>query len=136
MAYINRLLTGEWVDPITRLPNEEFAKEIITELENSKELFYLMRVDLDFPASNDDVSKFVLSRVSSVIKHSVRIPKDFVCKFGDKSFGVVIHGITDVELNKIAQRITDSLQYLLLTYGDEKIKIDCNIDIKTVGGAR
>ena len=136
MAYINRLLTGEWVDPVTRLPNEEFAKEIIAELQNSKEVFYLMRIDLDFPASNDDVSKFVLSRVSSVIKHSVRIPKDFVCKVGDKSFGVVLHGISDVELNKIAQRITDSLQYLLLTYGNEKIQIDCNIDIKTVGGAR
>ncbi|HQQ18293.1 MAG TPA: diguanylate cyclase, partial [Fervidobacterium sp.] len=101
MAYINRLLTGEWVDPVTRLPNEEFAKEIIAELQNSKEVFYLMRIDLDFPASNDDVSKFVLSRVSSVIKHSVRIPKDFVCKVGDKSFGVVLHGITDAELNKI-----------------------------------
>jgi len=135
MAYINRLLTGEWVDPITRLPNEEFAKEIVAELQNSKEVFYLMRIDLDFLASNDDVSKFVLSRVSSVVKHSVRIPKDFVCKIGDKSFGVVLHGISDVELNKIAQRITDSLQYLLLTYGNEKIQIDCNIDIKTIGGA-
>ncbi|HUM43456.1 MAG TPA: diguanylate cyclase [Fervidobacterium sp.] len=135
MPYINRLLTGEWVDPVTRLPNEEFAKEIISELANSQEKFYLMRISLDFSASNDDVSKFVLSRVSSVIKHSVRIPKDFVCKIGDKSFCIVLHGVSKNELGRIAQRIKDSLHYLLLTYGDEKIQIDCNIDIETIGGA-
>lgn len=136
MQYIYRLLTGEWVDPITRLPNEEFSKNVLREIEKSGDIFYLLHVKLTFDSSDENVRNFVLSRVSSVIKHSVRIPKDFVCKVEGNDFCVIAHGITDIEARKIAARIKESLQYLLLTYGSEKIQIGCEIDIQTIGGAR
>ncbi|WP_448376557.1 GGDEF domain-containing protein [Fervidobacterium sp.] len=135
MPKIAKLITGEWVDPITRLPNLEFAQHVMEELKNSGEVFHVLHVRLKFKAQSDDARNFVLSRVSSVIKHSVRIPKDFVCKINDNDFCIVIHGISENELNKISNRIKDSLQYLLLTYGSEKIQVDCEIDITTVGGA-
>ncbi|MGB9615293.1 MAG: diguanylate cyclase domain-containing protein [Fervidobacterium sp.] len=135
MSGFLNLLTGEWVDPITRLPNQEFAQKVLEELKNSVELFYLLDVKLNFPSSDENVRNFVLSRVSSVIKHSVRLPKDLVCKLGDNEFCIVVHGISDTDVHKIASRIKDSLHYLLLTYGNEKIQIDCEIDIKSVGGA-
>ncbi|QAV33950.1 GGDEF domain-containing protein, diguanylate cyclase (c-di-GMP synthetase) or its enzymatically inactive variants [Fervidobacterium changbaicum] len=136
MDGFHKLLTGEWVDSITRLPNHEFAKRIVDQLKQSEDLFYLLHVKLKFQASSDDLRNFVLSRVSSVIKHSVRIPKDFVCKMEGNDFCIVLHGIDDNEAKKIASRIKDSLHYLLLTYGSEKIQIDCDIEISTVGGAK
>jgi len=132
---IAKLITGEWVDPITRLPNLEFAQHVMEELKNSGDVFHVLHVKLKFNAQSDDIRNFVLSRVSSVIKHSVRIPKDFVCKINDNDFCIVIHGISENELNKISNRIKDSLHYLLLTYGSERIQVDCEIDITTVGGA-
>ncbi|MEJ5257430.1 MAG: GGDEF domain-containing protein [Fervidobacterium sp.] len=136
MPSLHKLLTGEWVDPITRLPNKEFAQMVLQELKENNELFYVMHLKLDFQVSNNDIWNFVMSRVSSVIKHSVRIPKDFVCKLDNNDFCIVLHGIQDAEVKKIADRIRDSLHYLLLTYGPEKIKIDCQIEITTVGGAQ
>jgi len=32
MKGIHKLLTGEWVDPITRLPNQEFVKTYLKNL--------------------------------------------------------------------------------------------------------
>lgn len=136
MPHIHKLLTGEWVDPVTRLPNKEFAQIVLNELKESNEFFYVMHIKLDFQASDKDIRNFVMSRVSSVIKHSVRIPKDFVCKLDNNDFCIVLHGVQNAEVKKIADRIRDSLHYLLLTYGHEKIKIDCQIEITTVGGAQ
>ncbi|MFN3691402.1 MAG: diguanylate cyclase domain-containing protein [Fervidobacterium sp.] len=134
MQYVYRLLTGEWVDTVTRLPNEEFSKHLINELKKSGDFFYILHIKLNFDTTNENVRNFALSRVSSVIKHSVRIPKDFVCKIGGNDFCVVAHGITEVEAEKIANRIKESLHYLLLTYGSEKIQIGCEIDIQSLGG--
>lgn len=136
MPYVYHLLTGDWIDEITRLPNKKFAEKVFEELKNSPETFFVLNVKLDFQASDQNTMNFVLSRVSSVIKHSVRIPKDFVFKLDDNNFLIVIHGISEGEAHKIANRIKDSLHYLLLTYGSEKIQIDCEIDISTIGGAR
>ncbi len=134
MSGFLNLLNGKWIDPITRLPNKEFFQQAFEELKNSVEQFYVLNVKLNFVSSNESVRNFVLSRVSSIIKHSVRIPKDFVCRLDDDEFCIVIHGISDSEVYKIANRVRESLNYLLLTYGNERIKIDCEIDIKTIGG--
>jgi len=135
MPYFDKIVTGEWVDPITRLPNQEFAQHVMNELKNSAEVFHILHIKLKFNSESEDVRSFVLSRVSSVIKHSVRIPKDFVCKVGSNDFCIVVHGVAENELKRISNRIKDSLHYLLLTYGSERIQIDCEIDITTIGGA-
>ncbi|ABS60207.1 MULTISPECIES: diguanylate cyclase domain-containing protein [Fervidobacterium] len=134
MPEIYNLLNGKWIDTITRLPNKEFAEKVFEEIKNSSDTFYVLKLIIDFPASNENVTAFVLSRISSVIKHSVRIPKDFVCKLDGNDFCIVVHGITESEVQKIAIRIKDSLHYLLLTYGNEKIQINCQIEIETIGG--
>lgn len=136
MKGIHKLLTGKWVDPITRLPNQEFVKNVFEELRQSNEQFYVLHITLKFQASNEDLRNFVLSRVSSVIKHSVRIPKDFVCKLEGNDFCIVLHGVGENEVMKISNRIKDSLHYLLLTYGSERIQIDCDIEISAIGGVK
>ncbi|WP_448377917.1 diguanylate cyclase domain-containing protein [Fervidobacterium sp.] len=136
MKVFHKLLTGEWVDPITRLPNQEFVKRVVEELGRSSEQFYVLHIKLKFQVSSEDLRNFVLSRVSSVIKHSVRLPKDFVCKLEGNDFCIILHGVEENEVNKIANRIKDSLHYLLLTYGPERIQIDCDIEISTIGGVK
>lgn len=135
MPYVYHLLTGDWIDEVTRLPNKKFAEKVFEELKNSTETFFVLNLKLDFPASDENTINFVLSRVSSVIKHSVRIPKDFVFRVAEKDFAIIIHGISEIEAQKITSRIKDSLQYLLLTFGSEKVKINCEINISTIGGA-
>ncbi|MEN3042741.1 MAG: diguanylate cyclase [Fervidobacterium sp.] len=136
MQYIHYLITGEWIDEVTRLPNKKFAERVIEELKKSAEEFFALNIRLDFLASDQSTLNFVLSRVSSVIKHSVRIPKDFVFKLDDKNFLIIIHGISEGEAQKISQRIKDSLHYLLLTYGPQKIQVNCEIEISKIGGVR
>ncbi|MFN3329035.1 MAG: diguanylate cyclase, partial [Fervidobacterium pennivorans] len=60
MQYVYRLLTGEWVDTVTRLPNEEFLKHLIHELKASGEVFYLLYIKLNFDSSNENIRNFVL----------------------------------------------------------------------------
>lgn len=136
MHYLQKILTGEWVDPITRLPNSSFAEAVISELKNSEETYHILKVRVNFSSDNTDVKTFVVSRIAAVIKHSVRIPKDFVCRSGEQEFVIMLHGVSDNDVEKIGQRIKDSLQYLLLTYGNEKIKIECDIEVEKLGGAR
>ncbi len=136
MHYLQKILTGEWVDPITRLPNSSFAEAVISELKNSEESYHVLKIRVNFSSTNPEVKTFAISRIAAVIKHSVRIPKDFVCRSGEQEFTIMLHGVSDNDVEKIGQRIKDSLQYLLLTYGNEKIKIDCEIDVEKLGGAR
>lgn len=136
MHYLQKLLTGEWVDPITRLPNAAFTEAVVQELKKGEETYHLLRVRVNFSNDNPDVKTFVISRIAAVIKHSVRIPKDFVCRSGEMEFAIILHGVSDADVEKIGQRIKDSLQYLLLTYGNEKIRIECEIDVEKLGGAR
>ncbi len=134
MKVIFNLLNGNWIDPVTRLPNKEFAGEVLKSLKESNEDFILMNIKVAVEDLSQEELDFTMSRVASVLKHSVRIPKDIVCRIDEGNFCIVIHGIDDGTAQKVADRIKDSLDYLLLSYAGKKIKLDCTINIEKIGG--
>ncbi len=134
MKAILNLLNGDWIDPITRLPNKQFAEEVLKNLKESGQECIVIHVKVDVENLSKEELDFTMSRVASVIKHSVRIPKDFVCRIDDGNFCIVIHGVDDDTAHKVAERIKDSLEYLLLSYAGKKIKLNCTISIEKIGG--
>ncbi|ANQ54434.1 diguanylate cyclase [Thermosipho affectus] len=135
MEYLLNLFNGNWVDETTRLPNKDFFNHIYPLIKESKTLFYLIYLDLEFESTDINEINFVIARIASIIKHSVRIPKDFVCRSSEKSFVLILHGINEIVAKQIANRIKDSLDYLLLNYGNKNIKVETKIKIEAVGGA-
>ncbi|ACJ76328.1 diguanylate cyclase [Thermosipho africanus H17ap60334] len=135
MDYLLKLLNGNFVDKVTRLPNESFFNTVYSMLSNSNSTFFVITLDLDFDSLAEDEINFVIARAASVIKHSVRIPKDFVFRSGQKRFSIILHGINEITAKQIANRIKESLDYLFLNYKDKNIKIDTKIKIEKLGGA-
>ncbi|QTA38003.1 diguanylate cyclase [Thermosipho ferrireducens] len=135
MEYLLKLLNGSWIDDVTRLPNGEFAKEILNVIKDSREEFFIIKIVLNFPAEKVNESNFVIARAASVIKHSVRLPKDFVCRVSENEFWILLHGVNKNVAEQIATRIKESLDYLLVSFGNKQIKINTDIKIEKLGGA-
>ncbi|ABR31414.1 diguanylate cyclase [Thermosipho melanesiensis] len=135
MEYLLNLFNGNWVDEITRLPNKDFFENIYPLLKKSNTTFYLIYLDLKFESEEQSEINFVIARIASIIKHSVRIPKDFICRSSEKGFVIILHGVNEIIAKQISSRIKESLDYLLLNYGNKNIKIETDIKIEALGGA-
>ena len=135
MEYLMKLLNGNWIDDTTRLPNKGFFNSIYPLLKNSDSKFYIITINVNFDAKNKEEEEFIIARIASIIKHSVRLPKDFVCRTDVKEFSIILHGINEIVAKQIASRIKESLNYLVLNYGNDNIKIESNIKIDVLGGA-
>ncbi len=113
-----RLINGEMVDKVTRLPNKSFVEKIKERYPDMK----VIKIHTEI-GKTDGLKDIIISKVSSVIKHSIRLPKDMVARTGEKEFVVILGQVDDGTLKIVADRIKENLGYFNVNVGGKTIKI-------------
>lgn len=117
---VGKMISGEYIDPVTRLPNEKFLEEF---MKNSSDGFRTLEISVTLENLDKTYKNIAISKVASVIKHSVRIPMDMVIRTGEYDF-VVIMGNSDESSAKIvADRLKTNLSYLSMGLGGKTVKV-------------
>ncbi len=116
---IEKLVSGEIVDPVTRLPRKEFLEELKKLLKDSG--VWLLEVDVTIDGVPEIYKDIAISKIASIIKHSVRIPKDMVVRIGDYEFAVLVSGVDKELIKNIAKRIKDNVDYMSLSIGGKSV---------------
>ena len=113
-------------DPHTGLYNHRYFKEIIeSEFYRAKrynQLLSLIFIDIDYFRSVNDAYGYkfgdlVLKQFALRLKKSVRM-HDYVVRFGDEEFVIVLPGSSKSGALELGQRIANSIK--MFTFGDEK----------------
>ncbi len=128
---IGELVKGRYIDPVTRLPNREFYKKFL-DIINDGESIKLIELHVELKDIDPSVKDIAISRIASIVKHSVRVPKDIVIRVGDKDFIVILGDIDDKLAEMIAKRLKDNLLYFNLNIGGNIIKIVPTVEVKDV----
>ena len=116
---VGKMIKGELIDPVTRLPNEKFLEELS---KNSSDGFQILEISVTLENLDKTYKNIAISKVASVIKHSVRIPMDMVIRTGEYDF-VVVMGNADESSSKIvADRLRTNLSYLSMGFGGKTVK--------------
>ncbi len=116
---VEKLISGEMIDPITRLPNREFLKKVMESIEGDN--LWLVEVDVSLNGVDPNYKDIAVSKIASTIKHSVRIPKDLVVRVGDYEFAVLVGGVDENLVKNISKRIKDNVDYMSLIIGGKSI---------------
>ncbi len=117
---IARMLRGDLVDPVTRLPNKKFLEEL---LKSSKGKFDVIEITVTLENLDESYRNIAISKVASVIKHSVRIPMDMVIRTGEYEF-VVLMGSSNEGISKmVANRLKSNLSYLSMGLGGKTVRV-------------
>jgi len=128
---VGELVKGKYVDPVTRLPDKEFYKRFLSNI-NDGEPLKIIEVHVELKDVDPTMKDIAISRIASVIKHSVRIPKDIAIRVGDKDFTVVLGDIDDNLAGIIAKRLKDNLLYFNLNIGGKMAKIIPTVEVKDI----
>ncbi len=128
--FVHALMKGEMVDEITRLPNEKLYEK----LESSGEHLWVIKIHVEMKGLDDSYKDIAISRVASVIKHSVRLPKDLVIRVGERDFAIVMADVDDNIAKLVADRVKTNLRYLSLRIGDKTIDIIPEVNLEEIKG--
>ncbi len=121
------MIKGDLVDPVTRLPNSKFLEE----LEKSvKDDLKMIEVSVTLENLDSAFKDIAISRVASVIKHSVRIPMDMVVRVGDYDFMVILGNADESTAKIVAERLRTNLSYLNMGFGGKTVKVKPTVRIK------
>ncbi len=121
------MIKGDLVDPVTRLPNSKFLEE----LERSvKDDLKMIEVSVTLENLDSAFKDIAVSRVASVIKHSVRIPMDMVVRVGDYDFMVILGNADESTAKIVAERLRTNLSYLNMGFGGKTVKVKPTVRIK------
>ena len=121
------MIKGDLVDPVTRLPNSKFLEE----LEKSvKDDLKMIEVSVTLENLDSAFKDIAVSRVASVIKHSVRIPMDMVVRVGDYDFMVILGNADESTAKIVAERLRTNLSYLNMGFGGKTVKVKPTVRIK------
>ena len=124
-------------DTLTGLYNRQYLKELITRLENDRELpaeVALVMLDLDnFKTINDNyghlVGDMILTRTGSKIKKHIR-RSDIACRYGGDEFLIVLPGADRTVASRIAEEIReDILNEKNYSEAGEEIRITVSVGI-------
>jgi diguanylate cyclase (GGDEF)-like protein len=124
-------------DTLTGLYNRQYLKELITRLENDRELpaeVALVMLDLDnFKTINDNyghlVGDMILTRTGSKIKKHIR-RSDIACRYGGDEFLIVLPGADRMVASRIADEIReDILNEKNYSETGEEIRITVSVGI-------
>lgn len=128
--FVHALMKGEMVDEITRLPNEKLYEK----LEKSGEHLWVIKIHVEMKGLDDSYKDIAISRVASVIKHSVRLPKDLVIRVGERDFAIVMADVDDNIAKLVADRVKTNLRYLSLRIGDKTIDVVPEVNLEEIKG--
>ena len=118
-------------DTLTGLANRRALELRLSRLQQGREGFGLMHLDLDrFKSVNDTLGHaagdYVLQQVARVLSEETR-SGDTVARIGGDEFVLLFPGLQDrVQLDRIATRIIDRLS-APIPYGEEICRISCSI---------
>ena len=116
---VRRMINGEIVDKITRLPRIEYLeklKEFVNDL-------LILDVSVTLENLDETFKDIAVSKVASVIKHSVRIPMDMVVRTGEYDFAVILGDGDENVAKLVADRIKSNLSYLNMRFGGKIVKV-------------
>ncbi|MCD6449419.1 MAG: GGDEF domain-containing protein [Thermotogaceae bacterium] len=126
---MRELVKGKYIDPVTRLPDKEFYEKFLNDIKDEESL-KIIEVHIEFKNIDFETKDIVISRIASMIKHSVRVPKDIVIRTGDTDFIVIIGNIDDKLASMVANRIKDNLLYFNLNVSGKVIEITPTVKVK------
>jgi diguanylate cyclase (GGDEF)-like protein/PAS domain S-box-containing protein len=122
-------------DQLTQLPNrryiDTFLDNQIRDFQTLGIPFGVLMLDLDFfKKVNDtyghDVGDLVLKMVAGTIQSAIR-KNDFVGRWGGEEFVAILRGVTQQELQMIAEKICKIVEQAGLTYNDDCLRVTISI---------
>ncbi len=116
---VEKLISGEMIDPVTRLPNREFIRRLEEFLERDD--IWIVEVSVSLDGVDPNYRDIAVSKIASTIKHSVRIPKDLVARVGNYEFAVILGGIEEGMVKTVAKRVKDNVDYMSLSIGGKSV---------------
>jgi len=128
---MRELVKGKYIDPVTRLPDKEFYEKFLNDIKDEESL-KIIEVHIEFKNIDFETKDIVISRIASMIKHSVRVPKDIVIRTGDTDFIVIIGNIDDKLASMVANRIKNNLLYFNLNVSGKVIEITPTVKVKNI----
>ncbi len=123
---VNKMIRGELIDPVTRLPNEKFLEEFV---KNSSDGLRTLEVSVTLENLDKTYKNIAISKIASVIKHSVRIPMDMVVRTGEYDFVVIMGNADDSAMKIVADRLRTNLSYLSMGFGGKTVKVKPTVRI-------
>ncbi len=117
---IDKMIRGELIDPITRLPNEKFLEELS---KDSSDGYQILEVSVTLENLDKTYKNIAISKVASVIKHSVRIPMDMVVRTGEYDFAVIMGNSDESSAKIVADRLRTNLSYLSMGLGGKTVRV-------------
>jgi len=122
-------------DQLTQLPNRRYIDTFLdNQMRDFQTLgipFGLLMLDLDFfKKVNDtyghDVGDLVLRMVAGTVQSAIR-KNDFVGRWGGEEFVAILRGVTQQELQMVAEKICKIVAQAGLTHNDESIQVTISI---------
>ncbi len=117
---IDKMIRGELIDPITRLPNEKFLEELS---KDSSDGYQILEISVTLENLDKTYKNIAISKVASVIKHSVRIPMDMVVRTGEYDFAVIMGNSDESSAKIVADRLRTNLSYLSMGLGGKTVRV-------------
>lgn len=117
---IDKMIRGELIDPITRLPNEKFLEELS---KDSSDEYQILEISVTLENLDKTYKNIAISKVASVIKHSVRIPMDMVVRTGEYDFAVIMGNSDESSAKIVADRLRTNLSYLSMGLGGKTVRV-------------
>ncbi len=122
-------------DQLTQLPNrryiDTFLDNQIRDFQTLGIPFGIMMLDLDFfKGVNDtyghDVGDLVLKMVAGTVQSAIR-KNDFVGRWGGEEFVAILRGVTQAELQLIAEKLCKIVAQAGLTHNDDCLRVTVSI---------
>jgi diguanylate cyclase (GGDEF)-like protein/PAS domain S-box-containing protein len=122
-------------DQLTQLPNRRYIDTFLdNQMRDFQTLgipFGLLMLDLDFfKIVNDtyghDVGDMVLKMVAGTIQSAIR-KNDFIGRWGGEEFVAILRGVTQQELQIIAEKICKIVAQAGLTHNDDCLRVTISI---------
>ena len=122
-------------DQLTQLPNRRYIDTFLdNQIRDFRTLgipFGIMMLDLDFfKRVNDtyghDVGDLVLKMVAGTVQSAIR-KNDFVGRWGGEEFVAILRGVTQTELQLIAEKLCKIVAQAGLTHNDDCLRVTVSI---------
>ena len=125
---VKKMVSGEIVDKVTRLPKVEYLEKLKDIVGDD---LMVLEVSVTLENLEEAFKDIAISKVASVIKHSVRIPMDMVVRTGDYDFAVIL-GDGDMNVARlVAERIKSNLSYMNMGFGGKTVKVKPTVRISS-----
>ncbi len=117
---VRKMISGEIVDRVTRLPRVEYLEKL---REIVGDGLVILEVSVTLENLDETFKDIAVSKVASVIKHSVRIPMDMVVRTGEYDFAVILGDGDENVARLVAERIKSNLSYMNMGFGGKTVKV-------------